>query len=172
MCALIMSNLEKSVPLTWFVLYTAARAEKKVEARLREMGVETYLPIHRIRRKWSDRMKTVDLPLFNSYVFVRCPEYQLRKLLLVYGVTRIVYYLQRPAVVREEEIEAVKEFLKIAEGKDIIYEGDQVEIIGGALKDKSGRVLKVDKNRVTLFLEELGAKIYVSLSEVNKLNKD
>ena len=172
MCALIKSNLEKSVPLNWFVLYTAARAEKKVEARLREMSVETYLPIHRIRRKWSDRMKVVDLPLFNSYVFVRCPEHQLRKLLLVYGVTRIVYYLQRPAVVRDEEIEAVKEFLRIAEGKEVIYEGDSVEIVGGALREKKGKVLKVDKNRVTLFLEELGAKIYVSLSEVNKLNKD
>jgi transcription antitermination factor NusG len=87
-------------------------------------------------------------------------------------VTRIVYYLQRPAVVRDEEIEAVKEFLKIAENKDVIYEGDQVEIVTGALREKSGKVLKVDKNYVTLFLEELGAKIYVSLSEVNKLNKD
>lgn len=170
---MIMSDLEKSVPLKpWFVLYTAARAEKKVEARLREMGVEAFLPIHRIRRKWSDRMKVVDLPLFNSYVFVRCSEHQLRKLLLVYGVTRIVYYLQRPAVVRDEEIEAVKEFLRIAEGKEVIYEGDSVEIVGGALREKKGKVLKVDKNHVTLFLEELGAKIYVSLSEVNKLNKE
>ncbi|MEA5005252.1 MAG: UpxY family transcription antiterminator [Rikenellaceae bacterium] len=167
-----MSELEKSVPLNWFVLYTAARAEKKVEMRIREMGVEVYLPIHRIRRKWSDRMKIVELPLFNSYVFVRCTEFQLRKLPLVYGVARIVYYLQRPAVVRDEEIVAIREFLKIAEDKEVIYEGDHVEIVAGALREKSGKVLKVDKNRVTLFLEELGAKIYVSLSEVNKLNKD
>ncbi len=167
-----MSELEKSVPQNWFVLYTAARAEKKVEIRLRDMDIDVYLPIHRIRRKWSDRMKVVDMPLFNSYVFVKCTEHQLRKLLLVYGVARIVYYLQRPAIVRDEEIEAIREFLKIADGKEVIYEGDRVEIVAGALREKSGKVLKVDKNRVTLFLEELGAKIYVSLSEVNKLNKN
>jgi len=158
--------------MSWFVLYTAARAEKKVEARLLEMGIVVFLPVHKVKRRWSDRMKVVELPLFTSYIFVQCTEHVLRNLLQVYGVSRIVFYLQRPAIVKDVEIDAIKEFLNIAENREIIYEGDHVEIIAGALESKSGKVLKVEKNRVTLFLEELGAKIYVSLSEVNKLNKD
>ncbi len=53
----------------------------------------------------------VDSPLFNSYIFVRTPEHLLRELVLVYGVSKIIFYLGRPAVVRDDEIEAIKEFL-------------------------------------------------------------
>lgn len=158
--------------IRWYVLYTSARAEKKVEERLKEMGVETFLPLHKSRRKWSDRMKLVEIPLFKSYVFVKFPEHRLRELLLVYGVSRIVYYLHRPAVVREEEIEAIKQFLQIAADRELISAGDRVEIIAGALERKKGEVLKVGKDAVILILEELGAKICVSLSEVNKLQKE
>jgi transcription antitermination factor NusG len=156
----------------WFVLYTAARAEKKVEQRLRDIGVEVFLPVHRCKRRWSDRVKVVEMPLFKSYVFVRYPEYRLRELLLVYGVSRVVYYLHRPAIVREDEISAIKKFLQIAVDREIIVEGDKVEIIAGALESKKGEVLKVDKGAVILRLEELGAKICVSLLEVNKLCSD
>lgn len=164
-----MDRNRKSV--SWFVLYTAPRAEKKVEERLREIGVEVFLPVHKVKRKWSDRIKVVEMPLFYSYIFICHPEHKLRDLLQISGVSRIVFYLQRPAVVRDDEIVAIKEFLKMAENKEIVYEGDIVEISAGVLEKKRGEVLKVDKGVVTLFLEELGAKIYVSLSEVNKLNK-
>ncbi|MDD2426068.1 MAG: UpxY family transcription antiterminator [Bacteroidales bacterium] len=155
----------------WYVLYTSARAEKRVEERLREMGVEVFLPIHRCRRRWSDRIKTVEMPLFKSYVFVKHPEHKLRELLLVNGVARILYYLHRPAVVREEEIEAIKEFLSIAIDRELISRGDKVEIIAGALESKKGEVLMVGKDAVILVLEELGVKICVSLSQVNKLRE-
>jgi transcription antitermination factor NusG len=155
--------------MSWFVLYTAARAEKKVEARLKEMGVDVFLPIHRTKRKWSDRVKVVDSPLFNSYIFVRTPEHLLRELVLVYGVTKIIFYLGRPAVVRDEEIEAIKEFLNYAENKEIVSEGDRVEILSGIMGNKKGEVLRIKGDVVTLFLEELGAKICVSLSQVNKI---
>ncbi len=156
--------------MSWYVLYTAARAEKKVAERLCDIGVEVFLPVHRSKRKWSDRVKIVDLPLFNSYVFVRHPEHKLRNLLSVYGVSRIIFYLGRPAVVRDDEIDAVKEFLRIAENREIISEGDQVEILNGAMESKKGEVLKIEGERAILYLEELGAKIYVSLSDVNKVN--
>lgn len=155
--------------MCWYVLYTAARAEKRVEMRLKEMGVEVYLPLHKSKRRWSDRVKEVEMPLFRSYIFVRLPEHKLRELLLVYGVSRIVYYLGRPAVVRDNEIEAIKEFLKIAENREIISAGDRVEILDGLMENKKGEVLKVEDGVVVLFLEELGAKIYVSLSRVNKI---
>lgn len=164
-------NFKKGIfaEMYWYVLYTTARAEKKVAARLSEMGVEVFLPVHRAKRKWSDRVKIVEMPLFNSYVFVRHPEHKLRNLLGVYGVSRILFYLGRPAVVKDYEIEAIKEFLQIAENKEIISEGDKVEILNGVMESKKGEVLRIEGEMVILFLEELGAKIYVSLSNVNKV---
>lgn len=77
---------------SWYVLYTAPRAEKQVRDRINALGVECWLPLHRAPRVWSDRVKIVELPLFNSYLFVRCTDPELRNLTRVYGVARIVYY--------------------------------------------------------------------------------
>ena len=154
--------------MAWYVLYTSARAEKKAELKLQQMGIETFLPLHKVKRQWSDRVKIIDAPLFNSYIFVNCNEHQVRELPLVYGVARVVFYLNRPAIVREEEIEAIKEFLVIAQGRTIITCGDEVEIIAGPFKTKTGKVLRITNNKAKLMLKEIGVNISVSLQEVNK----
>ena len=94
---------------SWYVLYTAPRAEKQVRDRIDALGVECWLPLHRAPRVWSDRVKIVELPLFNSYLFVRCTDPELRNLTRVYGVARIVYYNGKPAVVRQKEIDAIQD---------------------------------------------------------------
>ncbi len=154
--------------MSWFVLYTSARAEKRVEERLVQMGIECYLPIHIVKKKWSDRVKVVELPLFKSYIFVNCTEHKVRELLNIYGVARIVFYLGRPAVVRDNEIEAIREFLDIARNREIITNGDEVDIIAGPFETRSGKVIEVTDKWAKLYLEELGAKICVSLLELNK----
>lgn len=154
--------------MNWYVLYTSARAEKKAEQRLRQMGIETYLPLHKVKRQWSDRVKTVEVPLFNSYIFVKCNEHQVRELPSVYGIARVVFYLNRPAIVREEEIEAIKEFLVVAQNKKIITSGDSVEIINGPFKNKAGKVLHITKTKAKLIIEEIGINISVSLQEIDK----
>ncbi len=155
--------------MTWYVLYTTPRAEKRVEERLRQMGVEVFLPIHVVKRKWSDRMKLVEVPLFNSYVFVRCKnEHEVRGLVSVYGVVRVVYYLGRPAVVREDEIDAIREFLLLAREREIIVLSDEVEIAVGPFEKRRGKVIELSSNYAKLYLEELGAKISVSLHDLTK----
>ncbi len=154
--------------MSWFVLYTSARAEKKAEYRLTQSGIECFLPLHKVKRRWSDRTKIVEVPLFNSYIFVNCQEHKLRELLLTPGISRIVYYLGKPAVVRETEIEAIKEFLHIAQHREIITNGDQVEIICGPFEKHTGKVIEKSDKWAKLFLEEIGAKICVSLLEIDK----
>jgi len=156
--------------MCWYVLYTAARAEKQVVARLEREGVETYLPLHKSKRKWSDRVKVVEMPLFSSYVFVHCPEHKLYSLNLIAGVSRTVYYLGRPAKVRQEEIDSIREFLRIAENCELISQGDKVEILCGSFEKRQGKVLWNDGKVASLFLEELGAKICVELSKVAKVS--
>ena len=154
--------------MSWFVLYTSARAEKRVLDRISEMEIEVYLPLHKVKRRWSDRIKLIEIPLFNSYVFVKCNEHKLRELLLIYGVSRIVYYLGKPAIVRDCEIDSIKEFLEVAAHKEIITCGDEVDIICGPFENRGGKVLEIGDKWAKLYLKELGAKIYVSLLELSK----
>ena len=74
-------------------------------------GIEVFLPMHMTPRRWSDRIKMVEVPLFNSYIFVRTIDEVLRSLVKIKGVARIVYYNGAPAVVRNNEIENIKIFL-------------------------------------------------------------
>lgn len=149
----------------WHVLYTSPRAEKQVKERLDRMEVENWLPLHRCPRVWSDRVKMVDVPLFTSYIFVNCNEFKLRELPKVYGVSRIVYYNGKPAVVREQELEAIKKFL--SEASELpLCPGDEVEIVCGAFKSVSGKVKKIKKSYLVLFLEQLGATVCVKLDAV------
>ena len=55
----------------WLAVYTRPRWEKKVDQLLKEQGTESYCPLNKVKRKWSDRVKTVEEPLFKSYVFVK-----------------------------------------------------------------------------------------------------
>ena len=155
---------------SWYVLYTAPRAEKKVRDRIDALGVECWLPLHRAPRVWSDRVKIVELPLFNSYLFVRCTDPVLRNLTRVYGVARIVYYNGKPAVVRQREINAIQEFLDQA-AEHALCPGEEVEILCGAMKHISGKVKRVKKNHLFLYLEQLGATVCVRLDEVARVDR-
>ena len=156
--------------MNWYVLYTSPRAEKQVQERISAQGIESWLPLHRSPRVWSDRIKMVDIPLFNSYVFVKCTEIKLRDLLRVYGVSRIVYYDGKPAIIRQKEIDAIKDFLTQATEKQLVV-GDDVEILSGAMKNVSGKVRKVKGSHLVLFLEQLGATVSVNLDEVARKNR-
>src|SRR6267154_4412578 len=67
-----MAPLPAVEELRWYALHTRARHERMVEHRLREQGMEAFLPTVRETHRWSDRKKTVEVPLFSCYVFVRC----------------------------------------------------------------------------------------------------
>lgn len=154
----------------WYALYTSPRAEKQVKDRLMMTGIDCWLPLHRCPRVWSDRVKMVDMPLYPSYVFVHCEESKLRDLLRIYGVARVVYYSGKPAVIRQQEIDAVREFLELAAGKELLV-GDEVEILCGAMKHVSGKVKKIKKNHLLLWLDQIGATVCVKLDDVAPTNR-
>ena len=88
----------------WYVIYTKPRWEKKVYSLLIDKDIEAYCPLNRVRRKWSDRIKWVEEPLFKSYVFVKVTEENLSSVRLIHGVVNFVSWLGRPAVVKNKEI--------------------------------------------------------------------
>jgi transcription antitermination factor NusG len=154
----------------WYVLYTTPRAEKKVKERLDMMAITSYLPLHRTPRAWSDRVKMIEKPLFTSYIFVWCTDSKLRTLLSIHGVTRIVYYCGKPAVIRQNEIDAIRLFLEQAVDRPLCA-GEEVEILTGALKHVSGEIRKVKKKYLMLHIQQLGATVCVNLSDVARVNR-
>jgi len=151
----------------WFVLYTTPRSEKQVKERLDREGVEAFLPLHLSPRRWSDRIKMVEVPLFNSYIFVRTNESQVRSLLHIRGVVKIVYYNNKPAVVKPKELEQIRIFLEKAATKELTMGiGDDVMIACGPFKEKSGRIQRVGKRFLLLQLEQLGLSVSVDLTQV------
>ncbi len=156
-------------PPAWYIIYTTPRAEKRVVERMHELGVEVFLPLHKTPRKWSDRIKLVEVPLFPSYVFIKTQKNQLYDLLKVNGVARFLYFEGEPATMYPEEIDAIKEFLVYAEGKTTELEpDDEVKIAAGPMINKQGKVLKITKKYVFLHVNQLGYTIRVKRDEVIK----
>jgi transcription antitermination factor NusG len=89
----------------WYAIYTKPRWEKKVARLLQENGIESYCPLNKVQRKWSDRVKVVEEPLFKSYVFVRVNEEEKTPVRMTNGVVNYVYWQGKPALVKDKEIE-------------------------------------------------------------------
>jgi transcription antitermination factor NusG len=153
--------------MEWYVLYTTARAEKQVELKLQAEGVETYLPLHKCPRKWSDRVKMVEMPLFSSYIFVHTTDEKLRTLIRVSGVARIVYYNGKPAVMRPKEIEAIREFVQKAAERECEFGlSEEVLVACGPLKDISGKIKKIGRKYLILHIEQMGITVCVKQNQV------
>ena len=154
----------------WFILYTMPRFEKRVKERLEWNGVECYLPLHRCPRVWSDRVKMVDIPLFSSYIFVRCKAHEVMSLVQIFGVVKVVFYNEKPAIVRQSEIDAIKQFIEEAGEKELCT-GDEVEILTGSMKKKYGKIVRIKKKYLILHIEQLAASVCVNIGSVALLNR-
>src|ERR1700733_7578238 len=94
---------------SWYAVHTRPRWEKKVAGLLAKKKLEFYCPLNKVQRQWSDRKKIVTEPLFSSYVFVHIDETEQVPVRVTDGVINFVYWLGKPAVVRNEEILAIPE---------------------------------------------------------------
>jgi transcription antitermination factor NusG len=153
----------------WLAVYTRPRWEKKVTQLLTQKGIETYCPLNKVRRKWSDRVKIVEEPLFKSYVFVKVTDEDRNGVRTTNGAINFVYWNGKPAVIKEKEIIAIKQFLdeyENVEAKPIdIKKNQRVRITGGTLMDHEGKVLEVKRKIVKVAIDSLG---YILIAQVEK----
>jgi transcription antitermination factor NusG len=133
----------------WYALQVQSRLASIASATLRGKGYEEYLPVYRSRRRWSDRLKEVELPLFPGYLFCRLnPRDRLLPVLTTLGVIGIVGAGKIPLPVAEEEIEAVRSILSsglAAQPWPFARMGAQVRIEHGPLRGLEGVVTSTDK---------------------------
>lgn len=144
----------------WLAIYTRPRWEKKVNHLLTEKGVESYCPLNKVKRKWSDRMKVVEEPLFKSYVFVKIGEIERTAVRMTAGVINFVFWNGKPAVIKEKEIQNIKRFLdefENVEAHPVLLKPDQrVKITSGPLMDHEGKILSVQNKIVKIAIDSLG----------------
>jgi len=96
-------------PRFWYALYTRPRHERQVRDELLAYRIEAYLATHKVRRRWSDRYKIVEEPLFKNYLFVRVADGRYRESLKPYGaVAFVTAEAGKPAVIPDSEIDAVR----------------------------------------------------------------
>ncbi len=165
--------------LNWKALYVASRSEKKVTARLLELGIEAYLPLKKEKKQWSDRKKIVVSPLINGYVFVNITLQQREFVFKAQGVLQYVRSNGKDAIIREQEINILKSIeLKgyHAEAKPLenYKPGDRTTIKHGPFKGMTGIVERVSgKDIYTIALESLGYSLKINLPNevLTKLSK-
>src|SRR5574342_752189 len=90
----------------WYALYTRARFEKKVTLQLNNLGIESFLPMHKVLRYWSDRKKYLQQPLFPSYVFVFANAKERYQSTTPYGVVKMLSFRAQPTIIPDEQIKA------------------------------------------------------------------
>lgn len=140
---------------------------------LSEKGFESYCPLNKVRRKWSDRVKIVEEPLFKSYVFVKVSEDDRSAVRLTTGAVNFVYWNGKPAVVKEREITAIKRFLNEYENVEALRVdlkiNQRVRITNGTLMDHEGKVVDIRHKIAKIAIDSLGY-ILVAYIERSKLS--
>jgi transcription antitermination factor NusG len=147
----------------WFVIYTRPRWEKKIAAILDQKGIENYCPLNKVERRWSDRKKTIMEPLFKGYIFIKIEEPKKWDIKQIDGIVNYVYWLGKPAKIRESEINNIKFFLKEFTSVEVINNKivikDAVIINEGILMNYKGMVIDVFGNKARVQIDSLGIRL-------------
>lgn len=153
----------------WLAVYTRPRWEKKVNHLLIEKGVESYCPLNKVRRKWSDRVKIIEEPLFKSYVFLKVNDEGRTAVRMTPGVINFVYWDGKPAVIKEKEINAIKRFLNEYENVEVrpmdLEVQQRVKISTGPLMDQEGKVLAIRRKTAKVAIDSLG---YILIAYIDR----
>ncbi|MFZ1676233.1 MAG: UpxY family transcription antiterminator [Saprospiraceae bacterium] len=127
----------------WYAIYTRSRFEKKVHQDLKQSKFQVFLPLVKEIKKWSDRVKTVSVPLLPSYVFVKLNKQNIPKLFYYPGVVRLVSFESKPCEIREEEIRLLEQIMTHGFPVEKVVPcavGDKVRIVRGPLQGWEGKV--------------------------------
>ena len=168
---------EKENEKLWHVIYTKSKWEKKVDSLLMQRGFESWCPVQKKERQWSDRKKIIEEPLFRSYVFVKASKEERNQILSVDGVVNFLYFEKKPAIIRDKEIETIKKYLgesyKSIQVVDMtnIPPQTRVSINNGLFMGQKGEVIKSGKRNVFVRLDSINMMMIVEF-KVEEISVD
>ena len=150
----------------WFVLYTRPNQEIKVAEQLKEMKISCFCPTVTVIKQYSDRKKKILKPLLPCYVFVFIEEEKRNDVFSVFGIVRYMFWIGRPATVRENEIELMKQHLNgVYQSVSLtkLTRGQLYKISEGVFSGRIGKVVETQKNKIKLELQSLGMIVTLRL---------
>lgn len=158
----------KEVAKRWYAVYTRPRAEKQVFRRLEEAGIETFLPLQKTIRKWSDRKKLVEKPLLSSYIFIKTKPSFFPAVYTAPGVVRIVTFEGKPVAIPQYQIDNLRLLVDsnadVEVTKEHFGKGDMVEVTAGSLKGLTGELIRIgSQKKMVIRLEKLEQNIIVTI---------
>jgi transcription antitermination factor NusG len=151
----------------WYAIYVCSRHEKRVAVHLQHLGIEHLLPLYTSVRRWKDRRKILDLPLFPGYVFVRLALRDRLKVLEIPSVVRFIEFHGHPAPLAENDVEALRAGLSNRlkmEPHPYLKVGRRVRVTAGPLAGSEGiLVRRKDKYRVVLSIDLIMRSVAVEV---------
>lgn len=161
-------NIIKHVDPKWYAVYTNPRAEKLVFGRLIEEGIDTFLPLQKTYRTWSDRKKLIEKPLLSSYIFVKVVPVDFPKVYKTMGVVKFVTFEGQPASIPQKQIDNLRLLInsdaEIEVTSEKFEKGDNVEVINGSMIGLTGELIKTGgKKRVIVRIDRLDQNIILTI---------
>jgi len=153
----------------WYAIYTQPRTEKKVAERLRSQNVEVYLPLQSKLQQWSDRKKWIEVPLINSYVFVKTNLYNYYDILNTSGVVKFITFENAPAIVKQSDIELIKLLLADYHDIEVSYQGllpqgTEIIVKAGPFKGMKGILVEYKGKKLTVVdFKQMGFNLLLQL---------
>ena len=154
----------------WHAIYTKPRHEKKALERLSINGFEVFCPMTITIKQWSDRKKKISTPLIPSYIFVHVNEKEKSKVLEDPSVLNYIYWLGKPAIIRDYEIERLKGLISKEKMQEFeirqLNMGDKIDVNKGQIKIKNAIIKTISNNYITAELKELGMTIVLKKTDL------
>lgn len=173
-----LSTFEATVTrLPWYALQVRSRREMPISTQLKGQGYECFLPLYKSTRRWSDRVKEVNQPLFPGYLFCRFDLHNRGPLLMTPGVQQIVGVGRTPMPVQESEMESIRQALASglpSQPWPYLELGQRVRVNHGSLRDLEGILINFKgSNRVVLSVSLLQRSVAmeIDLSWVTPVNE-
>ena len=161
----------------WYIIYTKEKCEKKVAASFTKKKIVNFFPLNSKQKTHSfRRRKFLSEPLFDCYVFANFAESEIDRIREVDGVVNLVYWRGRPAVIRKDEIEAIKEFTSdhqnIKLERTEVNPNEVVQMIDGSRYSMEGNILSIKTSAIKVKLPSLGFTMIAEVASENALKQE
>jgi len=158
------------------MVYTKPKWEKKVATSIKKRRFESFLPLNRKEETHFRKTRIVEMALFPNYVFVFLSKNEFEKIKLIDGVINLIYWKGEPAIVKEEEIEMIRDFTKVHQSIEVqkskVCTNEVAKAIDGAMHSLSGNILTIKNTMMKVNLPSIGfnlvAKVETNTYEINR----
>ena len=156
----ILFQKKQIMQKNWYIIYTKAKCEKKVASIFTRKRIDSFIPMNCKQVTSGRKRKIVQTPLFESHLFVNIQENEIKKIKKIDGVVNLGYWKQNPAIIKNEEIQVIRDFTSsyqnIVIEKTRVNVNDAIKVIDGPRYSIEGNILTVKNTSLKVNLPSIG----------------